>query len=345
MKKVRVNISLSEDLREKCEELNINISSFTEIKLREYIAMIEGEKSFHRTPQKKTSGPAGIRTLVTGSEGQTFNSVDLNEYMSILSLSGISKQWLSTIKSTLEEFLHAINYDISNKEQVLHFLSAYQQKYSVSSYRKRLFQIKKFMNHYHQEWVSSIKPPKEPHYQSKYVSDNDVDRLLEYFNGKNQQKRYRAFIKLGIDGGIRAEELYQLRPEDIDVENRIVHINHCPEKNQTTKMKQSRITFFTEDTKREVISYLQEFNNGSGLKRLFEKYGMTDEFRNAPLQAKMLRKYFSQRWTRCNGNTAVKKILMGHSTRNDVDLQHYNAQSTDDLKTVYDNVMSSQHPR
>jgi len=31
---------------------------------------------------------------------------------------------------------------------------------------------------------------------------------------------------------------------------------------------------------------------------------------------------------------------MGHSLKGDVDLMHYNAQSKEDLKKIYDNVMS-----
>ena len=36
---------------------------------------------------------------------------------------------------------------------------------------------------------------------------------------------------------------------------------------------------------------------------------------------------------------SIKKILMGHSLKGDVDLNHYNAQSEEDLKKIYDKVM------
>jgi len=57
------------------------------------------------------------------------------------------------------------------------------------------------------------------------------------------------------------------------------------------------------------------------------------------LKVKHLRKFFSQEWDRRGGPTSIKKILMGHSLKGDVDLQHYNAQSEDDLKHIYDKVM------
>jgi integrase/recombinase XerD len=43
-------------------------------------------------------------------------------------------------------------------------------------------------------------------------------------------------------------------------------------------------------------------------------------------------------WDRRGGPTSIKKILMGHSLKGDVDLMHYNCQSEEDLKRVYDKV-------
>jgi integrase/recombinase XerD len=62
-------------------------------------------------------------------------------------------------------------------------------------------------------------------------------------------------------------------------------------------------------------------------------------FKDAPIRVKDLRKAFSQEWTRRQGDTGVKKILMGHSLKNNIDLMHYNAQSPEDLKKIYDKVM------
>jgi len=55
---------------------------------------------------------------------------------------------------------------------------------------------------------------------------------------------------------------------------------------------------------------------------------------------KDLRKFFSQEWDRRGGPTSIKKILMGHSLKGDVDLRHYNYQSEEDLKRIYDKVMA-----
>ncbi len=70
-----------------------------------------------------------------------------------------------------------------------------------------------------------------------------------------------------------------------------------------------------------------------------QKKTLERNFCKAPIRVKYLRKYFSQEWDRRGGPTSIKKILMGHSLKGDVDLQHYNCQSEEDLKIIYDKVM------
>jgi integrase/recombinase XerD len=75
------------------------------------------------------------------------------------------------------------------------------------------------------------------------------------------------------------------------------------------------------------------------VKCLFNQRYLERIFKNTSIQVKDLRKFFSQEWDRRGGPTSIKKILMGHSLKNDVDLMHYNAQSEEDLKKIYDRVM------
>ena len=128
--------------------------------------------------------------------------------------------------------------------------------------------------------------------------------------------------------------------EDIDIENRILHINHNPNNGQSTKTKMSRVSFYNEKAKLAIIDYLEFYNKNGGLKRLFNQSHISRIFRDAPIQVKDLRKFFSQEWDRRGGPTSIKKILMGHSLKGDVDLMHYNCQSPEDLKNIYDKVMN-----
>ena len=109
---------------------------------------------------------------------------------------------------------------------------------------------------------------------------------------------------------------------------------------QSTKTKQSRVSFFTNNTKLILLKYLNFFDNSCNLSRLFPQRWIERKFTDAPIKVKQLRKYFSQEWDRRGGPTSIKKILMGHSLKGDVDLMHYNCQSEDDLKKIYDKFMN-----
>jgi hypothetical protein len=61
--------------------------------------------------------------------------------------------------------------------------------------------------------------------------------------------------------------------------------------------------------------------------------------KDAPVHVKDLWKVFNQVWDKRRRQTSIKKLLMGHSTRIDVDLMHYNGQSIEDLKQIYDKVI------
>ena len=132
----------------------------------------------------------------------------------------------------------------------------------------------------------------------------------------------------------------QLTTDDIDLDNRIVYIDHNPKNGQSTKTKISRISFFNKETQKALNEYLTYFESDGQLKQLFSQNHITRLFRNAPIQVKDLRKYFSQEWDRHGGPTSIKKILMGHSLKGDVDLMHYNYQSEEDLKKIYDKIMA-----
>jgi integrase len=130
-----------------------------------------------------------------------------------------------------------------------------------------------------------------------------------------------------------------LQPQDIDIDNKTVRINHNPKNGQTTKTQKSRVSFFTDETKQALMEYFDFYEKNNGLKWLFNFSHIRRIFRDVPIHVKDLRKSFSQTWDKRGGQTSIKKLLMGHSTRSDVDLMHYNGQSEDDLKQIYEKVM------
>ena len=65
MNKRPLNLLVSEELITRARKHGINLSAFLELKLEEHLALIHGKRNTVRA-----DGPRGIRTLVTGSEGQ-----------------------------------------------------------------------------------------------------------------------------------------------------------------------------------------------------------------------------------------------------------------------------------
>jgi integrase/recombinase XerD len=243
--------------------------------------------------------------------------------MSIFELSGISKGHMKEVNHYLQNYLQYLDYRIDKTKSILYFKQI-KEKYAVATYKKQMYQIIKFLTYYGIDWAKDIELPSDPFYYPKRINQEMIQQTFAYFEGHQYFKQIKALVLLGSSSGMRAEEMYQLNPEDID---------------QTTKTQRSRVSFFNNEAKDAFVEYLTYFHNGCGLERLFSQTHIIHLFRNAPIRAKDLRKYFSQEWDRRGGPTSIKKILMGHSLKGDVDLQHYNFQSEEDLKKIYDKVM------
>lgn len=274
-----------------------------------------------------------LRRIITTSKDE------LQEYLDVKALSGVCDKHLYETKRFLIHYLDYVDNRI-NKTKSIEYFNKLKNKYAVSSYRKQVYQILKLLRYLKVDWTVEIKLPPEPVYYPKNVSRKDIACTLKYFENRECFLRAKALILLGSSSGLRAMELYQITTNDIDIYNRTVYVNHNPNNHQSTKTKQSRVSFFNEEAKQALSEYIDYFNNGNhNIKTLFKMRRLERLFENAPIQVKDLRKFFSQEWDRRGGATSIKKILMGHSLKGDVDLMHYNAQSPDDLKKIYNKVM------
>jgi len=281
----------------------------------------------------------GVNAIQTNHTFLSVNAEIVDKYFSIREINGISKNWLDNIKRWIKEYIKEMNYNIS-EVKTLEYIKQLKQNNSINRYRKKVYQIRRFLEYLNIDWIKHIIPPQEPRKIPKRITDNDIDVTINYFKEHEYGLQCRAVINLGKDSGIRAEEIYQLNLEDIDLENRTVYINHIPEKGQTTKNSMSRVSFFTDKTKNVLKEYIDYFNNRCYLKKLFSETHIERLFSHAPIRVKDLRKYFSAEFTRRNGNHFVKERLMGHSIK-DVDSQHYCYLTNEELKKVYDEVMNS----
>jgi integrase/recombinase XerD len=284
-------------------------------------------------PGKRLGGPSFLL------EKSTFEPSNFETYLKLREVEGITLKWYRYCRKWITQYLDFVRWKIDENE-TLDYLMKLKARYSTTFYRKQAFQIRRFLEYMKIDWASTIKLPPEPEHLPKRVSPGVIEAIRIQYAEHQYFKQIKAIVLLGSTSGLRAQELYQLNPGDIDLENRIVRVNHNPQNGQTTKTQRSRVSFFTVETQKALSEYLEFFNNGSGLEKLFAQTHILHLFRATPILVKDLRKFFSQEWDRRGGPTSIKKILMGHSLKGDVDLMHYNCQSEEDLKAIYDKVMN-----
>jgi len=175
----------------------------------------------------------------------------LDEFIKLREIEGLSNSWVYYIRNFITDYLDYVKWKI-DKGKTLDYFTTIQKKQSTTTYRKRVYQIRKFLSYLGVGWAGQINPPPEPQYIPKRVSLEAIKETLSLFETHEYFLQIKAIILLGSTSGMRAEELYQLTLEDIDLENRTVKINHNPNNGQSTKTKRSRISFFTEETKQSL---------------------------------------------------------------------------------------------
>ncbi|UCD13393.1 MAG: tyrosine-type recombinase/integrase [Thermoplasmatales archaeon] len=248
-------------------------------------------------------------------------------------LSGITKRHRKEVKRYLIHYAEYILYK-PTKGKSLEYFKYLQENYSQAYFIKQMYQILKFLKFLGIAWSEEIKLPKQPNYNPPRIDLEDIRNLLKQFEGERNYPQIQAFILITCTSGIRAMEGYKLQMSNISLENRTIKLRAGQ-----TKTRTARVTFFNEGAQNALRQYLHEFETNQRSNTLFAETTIRRTFRNSQLKPKHLRKFFSQIWTRRNGNEAVKHLLMGHSQRSNVDQMHYNYQSEEDLKQIYDRVM------
>ncbi|MBE8539399.1 tyrosine-type recombinase/integrase [Geoglobus acetivorans] len=249
-----------------------------------------------------------------------------------MELSHISTQELKAYKSDILSFLEACSYDL-NDDDIIIYINRLKNSYSPKSVRNKLIRIRKFLKFINHSLADDIKLPRIPKRRKHVIKPKDIRQILTEADSKLRE-RYALKVKsatlLSATSGIRAEELYNLMWKDIDAENRTIYVRA-----EFAKDYEDRVTFFSREAQEVLQEYLSVVKPD---KPLFSKKSLLYHFGklNTSLRMKHMRKFFSQQSDRLGMPTAVKKILMGHSTAGDVDLSHYDFQDEEELKKIYD---------
>jgi len=269
-------------------------------------------------------------TELPKNEIRQISNRNIEEYIALRETEGIDKHWVYQIHLFLRQYLDYCNNEIT-KNKTLQYLNSIRSIYSQATYRKRMLQIRKFLRYEGLDWLDSVKIIAEPVYMPKRVANNDIEGCLRLFEGHEYELQIRALIMLGKNTGMRPTEMYRLKIEDINFENRSIEV-------KKTKSGVPRIVYFNDETKKTLLEYCR--NKPKRLKYLFNQYHCMRLFTNANIKIKDLRKYFLQEWNRRNGNYLIGELLTGHSIRRNISLSHYVAFSQDEIKEEYDSVMN-----
>ncbi len=294
------------------------------------------------------SRPVGVRGFKSLPPHHAHLITQYNDFIKFINLKSISEDEKKRYKSVVKQFLKDIKYDLSD-ENIIIYINRLKSQLAPGTARKYVLRIRVFLKFIDHPLADQIELPKVPKKRRKLVvkSHHVASAIRDILNtNKSDDLKLKAVaaMLLSATSGMRAEEIYQLRFEDIDIDNRIIHI-----KAEIAKDYEDRITFFSEEAKEWLLKYLSmnpdpdKLFAKSSLKHVWTLISV--KIGNIPFRLKHCRKFFSQQSDRLGMPTAIKKILMGHVVSDeefviprgsDVDLSHYDFQDEEELRKIYD---------
>jgi hypothetical protein len=135
------SMRIDEELLNKAKKYGINVSAFLEIKLREYLALIERKRTDSlssppiQEPLTIDDAEGGIRTLAMNKHHQLSRRVnrrELEDYLSFKKIQGNCDRWICEIRRGLLVYLNYIDYNVS-QSKTLAFLKYKKEGYAVST--------------------------------------------------------------------------------------------------------------------------------------------------------------------------------------------------------------------
>ena len=110
----------------------------------------------------------------------------------------------------LTQYFKYCDYELT-KNMTLQYLNQIMHIYSQATYRKRVLQIRKWLRFLNLNYLDNMKMPSEPSYFPIYISIEDINHALQYFNNHSYEKQGKALIMLGAYTGLRSSEIYRLK--------------------------------------------------------------------------------------------------------------------------------------
>jgi site-specific recombinase XerD len=167
------------------------------------------------------------------------------------------KSTLDSYKRSIEQLLcfSKKQYHEITKRDIRNWLVCLTEEgYKVSSISKKFFDLRVFFKYCVEEElisnnpVEAITPPKSDDKLPYYLTNEQLTQLRHICSGKLKQ---RAIIEVLYTTGVRISELTNMKLEDINWSERLIHI-------PKGKGKKERIVMFTKECEEHLKAYLNQ---------------------------------------------------------------------------------------
>ena len=248
----------------------------------------------------------------------------------------ISEKWRKDILWILKLYLGEGEGKRIIKNELLRHFEELKGKVSQNTLRKAMILWRAFLKWKGVDWLDSLKLLSEITPAPVIIQKEHVQELIFRIFKRSKRKLFHfSIVLLLATSGLRPKELCKLSKENIYLENRFVYV-------PPGKTGKGKIAIFNWEAQIMLKLYLPQADEKpfsyEGVRKMFRRYGKGILPGNKDLKAKHLRKFFSQEWDRLGGPTSVKKLLMGHSLKRDIDLAHYGFHTPEELRKIYDMV-------
>ncbi|KUH34828.1 hypothetical protein APY94_00185 [Thermococcus celericrescens] len=313
-----------------------------------------GQQAFQKPQNQKTKN--SLPATIQGNSNESDRYIITKKHVDLLLLelkaNNVAQHHLNFVTRTIQRFLdnttnHGEYWSFTVEDLISH-LQKIQKQYSPSFYRKNVTYLKKLFRIAGIPLENHLKTPRYIGVDMTVITLRDVQNLtktiqkLQLARDPELSDLIANKMILGLlimaTGGLRVYELTSLPLSYIDITKRTISVP--PE---VAKTGQPRMTFITPEVQALLRKYVKKYepNPNEPVISYFsleKPFIRKQELANQPIRPKHMRKFFSQEWDRRNGNATVKKLLMGHSIRGDINALHYSHHTPESLQRVYDKV-------
>ena len=124
MVKQKLTLSIDKEILTKAKQSQINLSSFLEIRLVDYLMV--------KKCSRRDSNPSSWLERPVLESSNTLAQPVLDTYMLRRRMEGITEGWASDIEFWLQGFLDYVNWEL-DEENTFHYLEQLKDNYSTSS--------------------------------------------------------------------------------------------------------------------------------------------------------------------------------------------------------------------